>query len=268
MEVIEKELVVVRSWIDEVMLEELALEEADDPDRKFLPSEVGYDEYPVGLCGVIRDKVFAALEGLFDGEFEQAFPGIFQLGEFVNDGGIFKKVSGIQWKQYFQNVIQAGGWILDVANDTVDIQKPPICLLPIEESGFENNDDMELNADVMESYWGYDVYPNIYFPGLATVFPLLAVNDGGVLTIPVLNESMIAALVLSDFDSAEKFLMSSKYSGKRIVSEDLPDAASAQKMNGIFEKHRMLSRACNFWDFIDGMLEKAYEINELKVKVG
>jgi len=66
---------------------------------------------------------------------------------------------------------------LDAAHDTNHPSDEPVVLYPsIEESPFKKIERFEDIAKVAEEYWGFDVYPNVYLPAVAPLYPLLGVD--------------------------------------------------------------------------------------------
>lgn len=180
------------------------------------PSLVQFQLYPRGFCALIRDKLLRTMQGEFR---NPDMMGMQALRRFTAKGGVFKKVSGVMNRRYFQNGLQAGSLWIDVANDTVDETKPPIEITTLAESGFEDIDDFELCADLLESYWHYDVYPNTVFPYLAPICPIMVITPTGTIQLLRLNETMIAQNVLAGFELAEDFIFKSRFSGKQLPTE-------------------------------------------------
>ncbi len=180
------------------------------------PSLVQFQLYPIGFCAFIRDKLLGTIQS----ELRNPHMGGLQaLRRFMTKGGVFKKVSGAIFKKYFQNGLQAGSLWIDVANNTIDITEPPIKIAPLSESGFEDIDDFELCADLLESYWHYDVYPNTVFPYLAPIYPIIVLTPTGIIQLLRLNETMIAQNVLAGFGLAQDFIFKSRFSGKQLPAQ-------------------------------------------------
>jgi hypothetical protein len=127
--------------------------------------------YPVGRCLEITRKVLSQMTSQLDNPDNIGLKG---LRKFVKEGGVVRPVWAIQNKKYFQNAIQIGTAVLDVANDTVDPAKKKIVFhRTLQEGGFETINTISRFADVAEQYWGCRAYPNIYIPSLAPLFPVL-----------------------------------------------------------------------------------------------
>lgn len=127
--------------------------------------------YPVGFCAVIRDRVF-------DGFLRD--PTVQRL---TATGLVLKKVFVILKGRYFQNAIQFGNLYIDVANDTVDPAKPWLEWMDVREVPFENVGELPTLIRVAESYHRCRAFPNVFFPLLAPVVPLLSVAEDGRLGI-------------------------------------------------------------------------------------
>jgi hypothetical protein len=123
--------------------------------------------YPIGFCAVIRDRVF---DGLLGDPLVQGL---------IADGLVLKKVFVILKDRYFQNAIQFGNLYIDVANDTVDPSKPWLEWMDVRSVPFENVGELPTLIRVAESYHRCRAFPNVFFPLLAPVVPLLAIAEDG-----------------------------------------------------------------------------------------
>ncbi len=113
--------------------------------------------YPVGYCQYIRDAVWKRLQG------ERLF------GEFRRHGLALKKIYFIQTGAHFQNAIQLGEYLLDVAHNTVEAGAEPVMGAPFDQEPYENLDDWLRYAAIAESYYHCRLFPNTFFP---LIFPL------------------------------------------------------------------------------------------------
>lgn len=123
--------------------------------------------YPVGFCAVIRDRVFDGLRG---------DPVVQSL---MAAGLVLKKVFVILKDRYFQNAMQFGNLYIDVANDTVDPAKPWLEWMDVREVPYENVGELPTLIRVAESYHRCRAFPNVFFPLLAPVVPLLLIAEDG-----------------------------------------------------------------------------------------
>jgi hypothetical protein len=129
--------------------------------------EATLHRYPLGFCGQIRDQVFHRLN--IDLEFR----------ELIGPDTLFKKVFVLLKRRYFQNALQLGNLYLDVANDTVFVEKPKIEWAAIESVDFENADDWPTLAAVGRRYYEVDLYPNFHFPLAFPLAPYFAIRSTG-----------------------------------------------------------------------------------------
>lgn len=123
--------------------------------------------YPVGFCAVIRDRIFEDL--LRDPEVRR----------LTAAGLVLKKTFVILKDRYFQNAIQFGNLYIDVANDTVDPSKPWLEWMDVRDVPFENVGHLPTLIRVAESYHRCRAFPNVFFPLLAPVVPLLSIAENG-----------------------------------------------------------------------------------------
>lgn len=132
------------------------------------PSEGGY---PHGFCFAICAHVFEKLskEPLVQG--------------FVAAGVVWKTVYFIQEGRLFQNAIQCGDDLLDVANDSCDQALEPVVCTPLEEVDWENLRDYRQTAAVAEKYYKARLFPNRFFPLLFPVAPFLRLGEGGTIAL-------------------------------------------------------------------------------------
>lgn len=123
--------------------------------------------YPVGFCRQIRDQVWDRV--LADPAFQAL------IGRDV----ILKKVFILLKGQYFQNAVQLGNLYLDVANDTVWIDKPKLEWHRIADVDYENVDNWPSFAAVARRYLHVELYPNLLFPFAFPAAPFFAIRPGG-----------------------------------------------------------------------------------------
>ena len=123
--------------------------------------------YPHGFCFAICTQVFKRLskEPLVKG--------------FVAAGVVWKAVYFIQEGRLFQNAIQCGDDLLDVANDSCDPALEPVVCTPLEEADWENLRDYRQTATVAEKYYAARLFPNRFFPLLFPIAPFLRLGEGG-----------------------------------------------------------------------------------------
>jgi hypothetical protein len=129
-------------------------------DAALAVGETGVALYPVGYCQHIRDAVWARLQN------EKL------IQEFRRRGLWWKKIYFIGDGAHFQNAIQLGDYLLDVAHNTIDANAEPVVCAPLGEVEYENLDDWVRYAEIAETYYHCRLFPNYYFP---LAFPLCPV---------------------------------------------------------------------------------------------
>ncbi|WP_367154610.1 hypothetical protein [Methylomonas sp. HYX-M1] len=179
-----------------------------DVDRKLaakLPPATG-KPYPYGRCEEITREAFALLTQ----RLPQAQTATdLALRDFAANGGIVRTVWGVLREQYFQNALQFGSLYVDVANDTVDLAKPKVEILPMADSGLLDVRDLAHFRQTAQSYWGAALYANHLLPSLAPLLPIVSVSPGRLK--PGLQSAcdyMIALMCRDEFRQAEAWLES------------------------------------------------------------
>lgn len=133
-----------------------------------IPGAPADEEYPIGFCGPIRDAVFRRLlhEPL--------------VQNLIAAGVLWKRIYFIQDASMFQNAIQCGHAILDVANDSVTVMKPPVAWYPLD-SGFDwqNLENYQQTAAVAQRYYDVSLFPNRFFPLLVPLIPFVDLRADG-----------------------------------------------------------------------------------------
>jgi hypothetical protein len=153
--------------------------------------------YPYGYCLQLTNEVLKHIE---DSHFE----GVEYLAQFKQAGGYLDRIWGDLRGEYFQNAIQAGTLYIDVANDTVDVNKPRVEILHLEQSGFANFTSYSHYAKIGTLYHKTDFYPNVLFPRLAPMFPLLSFDENKGWAIKPTNAGyFICKNILANLDWAE-----------------------------------------------------------------
>ncbi len=124
-------------------------------------------KYPIGFCNAIRDQVFERL--LADREFHA----------LIGPDVVLKKIFVLLKGRYFQNALQLGNLYVDVANDTVFVEKPKLEWARIEEVDYQNADDWPAVAEVGRRYYQVELYPNFLFPLAFPAVPWFAIRASG-----------------------------------------------------------------------------------------
>jgi hypothetical protein len=187
-----------------------AREQADGELRARQPFKSG-KAFPLGQCLEIAQGIFNSIEKWLRDPSTLALSPIEQQGlnslrEFFAAGGQLRLVWGALRGQYFQNAMQLGALYVDVANDTVFRDKPPVEILPIQECGLEAIRDYFHFAEIAGKYWGGELYPNHLFPHLAPWFPWISVVPSTGIQLEAGNDYMIALTRQDSFRSALQVL--------------------------------------------------------------
>ncbi len=232
----DKQVRLTQEWIlehEEAILSDLrALRKSADETLRSAPGiqeelAAWKREYPIGLCKPIRDAMWEGIKKeMMRGEGE----GFNMLAGFLEAGGIMQCFWGIDKGIYFENAIQLGDAVLDVANDTVNPNKEPVILYPTQAlSTIKRIETFSEFAKTSEIYWHHDAYPNIYLPHLAPVFPVIAIatvrKDAEVFSGRLMLQTGVADLHLKNLVTersgyacglAYDFLFGSEYAEKRL----------------------------------------------------
>ncbi|NQE60829.1 hypothetical protein [Caulobacter sp. RHG1] len=136
--------------------------------------------YPYGCCHEITLDVMGRVAAF---AAQRRSPGQLALNDFFRRGGRGKLIWGVLRDSYFQNAMHLGGLYVDVSNDTVDVTKPKVEILPMDRSGLVLIQDAVHFARVAERYWDARAYANTLLPSLAPLFPVVLVDSRGQITI-------------------------------------------------------------------------------------
>jgi hypothetical protein len=220
----------IRKKVDAILLKRLDLK-----NQLRLHNEV----YPEGMCNFIVSEFSYLMKGEL---LNRDYRGMQAVKNFVRAGGLIQPFWGVDKDMYFQNAIQLGTSILDVANDTVDRKKPPVVFYPDStEAPLKNIESMAQFADIAEKYWRVDVYPNIYLPWFAPAFPMLFIrrsNYDGKAADNLMLETQTSHLMVRNlhtlreehlFGLSSDFLFKSHYSEKHLPPDMLEMLLGGEK---------------------------------------
>ncbi|AMK78676.1 hypothetical protein A1342_00905 [Methylomonas methanica] len=169
-----------------------------------MPAAAG-KAYPYGRCEEITRELYALLAIRLR---QPETPIELLLHDFMAQGGIVRSVWGVLREQYFQNALQFGGLYIDVANDTVDVNKAPVEILPLAASGLVAVRDLAHFRRTAESYWGATIYANHLLPSLAPLLPMVSVSPGRLRSgLQSACDYMIALMCRDNFEQAEVWLL-------------------------------------------------------------
>jgi len=135
-------------------------------------------EYPLGCCKYIRDTVMdkmedSALLEKYIAPTRRSILNQVQLCVRITDISGVIDLPGDKNIPYFHNLIQAGNYILDVANDTVNTTQRKIKVSKIEESGYRGVKSLLDYIEISEKYRKITFERNTAITDLAPLFPLI-----------------------------------------------------------------------------------------------
>lgn len=195
--------------------------------------------YPEWFCCEIRDIIFSIIE-----KNKNKVKSPFNVfAKLEKKWVLLKKNYWIQHGKYFQNWIQLWDYFLDVANDTVDINKNSIEISRLWSSWMENFTTYERYADIAEKYWNCDIYPNVYFPYLSPFYPIISIQKWRAYLLNQHTQLMIQDIEENNFQLVEDFLFNSLYSDKK-----LPDRFIKNLSNEFFYKEKEIDRFINSYE--------------------
>ena len=158
-------------------------------------------EYPKGHCRIIRDGLFEKLKNNPI------------IEELIKKGVIFKEVFVILNNSYTQNGIQLGSLFIDVANDTVNKQEK-IYYKNIKELNYKNLENYNSYYKMLEKYLKLSIYPNIYMPKVANIFPAVAIDSENRCHLLLHQEIILYKDISKNFALSKKFLKKNKFKNK------------------------------------------------------
>ncbi|MDF1791459.1 MAG: hypothetical protein P1U88_06080 [Thalassobaculaceae bacterium] len=199
-----------------------ALRAETDTDMASSPvSRQRIDPYPKGFCREINDDMLARLRRRVEsGDVSDGAAVI----DFIRAGGLVKPIWGDLRGSYFQNATQLGALYVDVSNDTVDVTKPKVEIMPLAQSGMRPIRSIGHYIEIVGLYWNAPVYPNTLLPALSPMFPVL-VNVGGTLVLGPGDRPILAYSIKDGFREAEAFIQAAIERGE-VLPAALADAAA------------------------------------------
>ena len=163
--------------------------------------KIDITHYPVGHCFIICNGVFEKMK-----QSEM-------IKELLKKGVLFKQLFVILDGSYTQNAIQLGNLFIDVANDTVNPQKEAIYCEAIEDINFENLQEYNSYYKMVEKYLNLKLYPNLYLPKIADIFPVIALDAEGQCSLLMQQEIILYKDISQNFALAKKFRASNSFDG-------------------------------------------------------
>lgn len=141
-------------------------------------------KYPIGDCFPISCAFLYYVKNTSKFSF---------LNPYREQGGVVKLVWGNIRDEYFQTAVQIGNYIVDVANDTVDIQKEKVKISEIGNIDFKNFSSIEEFIRVKESYHCTKVFSNFILPEISDFYPLFSVKNN---KLRIIDNFSLAHLML------------------------------------------------------------------------
>lgn len=161
--------------------------------------------YPYGCCLEISQAFERKLRAAVASGASR--PGLDAIRAFMQEGGYVGSVWGALRERYFQNAFQFGSLYVDVSNDTVDVRKPAVEILPMADSGLLNVSDVAHFVRIARAYWQGEYYVNDVWPALAPIAPVvMVVPDLQLVRFPTGSAYMVGLQRRDRYQSAEAYL--------------------------------------------------------------
>lgn len=160
--------------------------------------------YPYGFCLEITEAVMVHIRALLTRPSRS--PGERALSAFLKHRGQISIIWGVLRGRYFQNAFRIGGLYVDVSNDTVDVRKPKVEILPLDQSGFETIRDGAHYAEIAARYWGQSCFANTALPSLAPLYPIIAIDQTGQIQLQSDVGYMLRMFRANGFERSEAWL--------------------------------------------------------------
>lgn len=170
--------------------------------------------YPYGMCLEITVDVLSRLNAR---PAQSRSAGERALKAFFANGGQARMVWGVLRDRYFQNALQLGSLYVDVSNDTVDVRKAKVEILPMRESGLVLVRDAAHFVRIGATYWNMTFYANTALPSLAPAFPFIVVDRQGRLQMQTKSRYMMRLFGADGFVAAEQWLREGPPAPQRVV---------------------------------------------------
>lgn len=159
--------------------------------------------YPLGRCKEIRNAVFELLnKELASNPHHALSPLITKL----QAGHEIKQVWGSLRDEYFQNAMIVDDLYIDVANDTVNPNKPRVEITAAAKSGFSAITSFEQFCTIAKRYWQVTLYRNDVFPALAPYFPIVCIGENNSCWFAAATNEMLELTMNSGFNESKHIL--------------------------------------------------------------
>lgn len=159
--------------------------------------------YPIGRCKEIRDQVFSSLKV---SNTYLNYPILNLLKASNQKYPSLIKVWGALRNQYFQNAMILDQWYIDVANDTVDPNKPKVEISQLSFAEFKPITSFEQFAQIAQPYWQVELFRNDICPALAPYLPIICVAKNQISWLSAANNDMLNVATQSHFRASERIL--------------------------------------------------------------
>ncbi|KAF7772182.1 hypothetical protein PCIT_a2201 [Pseudoalteromonas citrea] len=159
--------------------------------------------YPLGRCKEIRDEMYSLL---MQHQSYTEFPILNILKTAQQQRPELQKVWGSLRDEFFQNAMVIDQWYIDVANDTVDANKPRVEIVPFAQSGFSQITSFKQFAHIARPYWQVELYRNEVCPALAPFLPIICVGKNQTSWLAAANDEMLKVAMHSEFKSAQEII--------------------------------------------------------------
>jgi hypothetical protein len=189
------------------------------------------NSFPVDCCSEITRFVF-----------DESLNNNSSLSQISDLGVVVKEVYGILNSSVFHSLIQIGDHILDVSQDALNKDNYPIKITHIDKIDFKQINSYIQMFEIMEKYWGFEIFPNHIIPQVAPILPYLIKYKDNVHFLDFHIKTLLYGEFKSDFSMANDFLFNSSYSEKELpkpLCENL--LKSVEKRSEIFYKKKNIS---------------------------
>ena len=159
--------------------------------------------YPLGRCKEIRDEMYSLL---MQHQSYTEFPILNILKTAQQQRPELQKVWGSLRDEFFQNAMVIDQWYIDVANDTVDANKPRVEIVPFAQSGFSQITSFKQFAHIARPYWQVELYRNEVCPALAPFLPIICVGKNQTSWLAAANDEMLKVAMHSEFKSSQEII--------------------------------------------------------------
>lgn len=176
---LENALLLIRNRLDEVWNDENIVFSSSDfallkliQERKQKTQSNIIKLHPLGGCLHISRIIY---KYIINYDFKQPEPQFDFLKEFYSARGVFKPISGQVKNQYFQNAWQIGNFYVDVANDTVVLEKPKVEIHSFlsADCPFKEITDLATYVSVKEKYHQCQVFKQDVIAEIQKKYPLV-----------------------------------------------------------------------------------------------